>query len=204
MARPKQPVLFYKPFTALSAPGEAIPVPLAAQKAGGLDYECELVIVIGKPARDVRAEDALDYVLGYSVGNDVSHRDLQINGGGGQWGSGKGFDGWAPWGPGIVGVAEAGDGSGLRIQTRVNGRTVQSESTSDMIFGVRETVAFLSRGTTLMPGDLIFTGTPVGVGMGVKPHPKWLVDGDVVEVELEGVGVCKNTVVFEKREEAKL
>lgn len=130
-----------------------------AQEGEGLDYECELVIVIGKEAKDVPESRALDYVLGYAVGNDVSHRDWQIKRGGGQWGLGKGFDGWAPFGPGIVSSRLIRDPNALHISTRLNGQVVQSSSTRDMIFSVAKVVAFLSQGTTLLPGDLIFTGT---------------------------------------------
>ncbi|KAH8422931.1 fumarylacetoacetate hydrolase family protein [Aspergillus melleus] len=193
---PKYPVLFYKPVTAISGPTDDIPVPLMAQESEGLDYECELVVVIGKEARNVPEDQALDYVLGYAVGNDVSHRDWQIKRGGGQWALGKGFDGWAPFGPGIVSSSLIRDPNDLHISTKLNGHTVQSSSTKDMIFGVAKMVSFLSQGTTLLPGDLIFTGTPQGVGMGRKPA-LWLKDGDRVEVSLERVGSCTNQVVFD-------
>ncbi|CEJ54548.1 Putative Fumarylacetoacetate hydrolase family protein [Penicillium brasilianum] len=194
---PKYPVLFFKPVTAISGPTDDIPVAPIAQEGEGLDYECELVIVIGKEARNVSEANALDYVLGYAVGNDVSHRDWQIKRGGGQWGLGKGFDGWAPLGPGIVSSKIIRDPNALQIGTKLNGKVVQSSSTKDMIFGVAKTIAFLSQGTTLLPGDLIFTGTPQGVGMGRKPQ-LWLKDGDQVEVSLEGVGSISNRVVFDK------
>ncbi|CAG8381515.1 unnamed protein product [Penicillium salamii] len=194
---PKYPVLFYKPVTSISGPTDDIPVPRIAQEGEGLDYECELVIVIGKEANEVPEDKALDYVLGYAVGNDVSHRDWQIKRGGGQWGLGKGFDGWAPLGPGIVSSSVIKDPNALQISTKLNGQTVQSSSTKDMIFHVAKTISFLSQGTTLQPGDLIFTGTPQGVGMGRKPA-LWLKDGDQVEVSLEGVGSCINRVVFDK------
>lgn len=130
MALPKFPVLFYKPATALSGTGESIPVPLMAQGEGtGLDYECELVVVIGKQCSEVSEEDALDYVLGYAVGNDVSHRDWQLKHGGGQWSLGKGFDGWAPYGPGIVSGNLIKDPHTLKIWTKVNGKTLQVSST---------------------------------------------------------------------------
>ncbi|KAL3470672.1 hypothetical protein BJX99DRAFT_239057 [Aspergillus californicus] len=193
---PKYPILFYKPVTSIAGPTDDIPVAAMAQEGEGLDYECELVIVIGKEAKEVSESKALDYVLGYSVGNDVSHRDWQIKRGGGQWGIGKGFDGWAPFGPGIVSSTLIRDPNALRISTKLNGREVQSSSTKDMIFHVAQTVSFLSKGTTLLPGDLIFTGTPQGVGMGRKPV-LWLSDGDSVEVSLEGVGSCVNKVVFD-------
>ncbi|EGR47648.1 uncharacterized protein TRIREDRAFT_108482 [Trichoderma reesei QM6a] len=206
LPEPKYPVLFYKPVTALSGPLDPIPVPLMAQEDTGLDYECELVIVIGKRCSDVTEAEALDYVLGYSVGNDVSHRDWQIKNGGGQWSHGKGFDGWAPFGPAIVTGEVVRDPQNLRIWTKLNGQTVQciikltretkNGTTADQIFGVRKTISLLSRGVTLMPGDVIFTGTPEGVGMGRKPQV-WLKDGDVVEVGLENVGTCTNKVEFE-------
>ena len=167
-----------------------------------MDYECELVAVIGKEARNVSEESALDYVLGYCVGNDVSQREWQIKRGGGQWSLGKGFDGWAPMGPGIVSSHIIKDPQALSISTKVNGKQVQKSSTGDQIFGVAQTIAFLSRGTTLVPGDLIFTGTPEGVAMGMNPQ-MWLKDGDVVEVSLEGVGTCTNKIEFEQ-EMAKL
>ncbi|KAJ5585323.1 uncharacterized protein N7459_005123 [Penicillium hispanicum] len=194
---PTYPVLFFKPVTSIAGPTDDIPVSQLAQESEGLDYECELVIVIGKEAKNVSESQALDYVLGYAVGNDVSHRDWQIKRGGGQWGLGKGFDGWAPWGPGIVSSKVIADPNALHISTTLNGKSVQSSSTKDMIFSVAKTIAFLSQGTTLLPGDLIFTGTPQGVGMGRKPN-LWLKDGDKVEVSLEGVGSCVNRVVFDK------
>lgn len=199
---PKYPVLFYKPVTSLAGPTDPIPVHQMAQEQLGLDYECELVVVIGKRCSDVPESEALNYVLGYSIGNDVSHRDWQIQRGGGQWSLGKGFDGWAPYGPGIVSSELIKDPQTLKIATRLNGRTVQESNTADMIFNVKQTIAFLSRGTTLLPGDLIFTGTPSGVGMGREPK-LWLRDGDVVEVELEGVGICSNKIEFAK-ESSKL
>ncbi|EFW99893.1 fumarylacetoacetate hydrolase family protein [Grosmannia clavigera kw1407] len=203
MALPKFPVLFYKPGTSLSGPTDPIPVHAMAQKGEGLDYECELVIVIGKKCADVTEANALDHVLGYAVGDDVSHREWQIKLGGGQWSLGKGFDGWAPWGPGIVSTRLIPDPQTLAISTKLNGQVVQDSNTSDMIFNVRKTIAFLSQGTTLLPGDVIFTGTPSGVGMGRKPQ-LWLKDGDVVEVSLENVGTCTNKVEFSSRDVAKL
>ena len=159
MPIPKYPVLFYKPITALGGPFDDIPVAPMAQEAEGLDYECELVAIIGKEAREVSESKALDYVLGYAVGNDISHREWQLKRGGGQFSLGKGFDGWAPFGPGVVSADVIKDPQALRLSTKVNGRTVQDSSTKDMIFSVAQTIAFLSRGTTLLPGDLIFTGT---------------------------------------------
>ncbi|KAI1333100.1 fumarylacetoacetate hydrolase [Xylariaceae sp. FL0255] len=203
MPIPKYPVLFYKPVTSLSGPTDPIPVHPMAREAPGLDYECELVAVIGKPCTDVSEAEALDYVFGYAIGNDVSQREWQIARGGGQWSLGKGFDGWAPYGPGIVSSSIIKDPNSLNISTRLNGKTVQESNTSDMIFNVKQTISFLSKGHTLLPGDLIFTGTPSGVGMGRNPK-LWLKDGDVVEVELEGVGVCTNKVEFNSSGSSKL
>ncbi|KAL9021382.1 MAG: hypothetical protein Q9185_001390 [Variospora sp. 1 TL-2023] len=195
MPLPKYPVLFYKPVTALTGPFDNIPVAAPAQQVEGLDYECELVAIIGKEARDVPESKALEYVLGYAVGNDVSHREWQLKRGGGQWALGKGFDGWAPFGPGIVSPILIKDPQRLKIGTKLNGQTVQDSSTRDMIFGVAKTIAFLSQVTTLLPGDILFTGTPQGVGSGRSP-PLWLNNGDVVEVSLEGIGTCTNKVEY--------
>ncbi|KAL8874487.1 MAG: hypothetical protein Q9174_000180 [Haloplaca sp. 1 TL-2023] len=197
MPLPKYPVLFYKPATALGGPCDAIPVPMPAQEVDGLDYECELVAIIGKAAHNVSESEALAHVMGYAVGNDVSHREWQLKRGGGQWALGKGFDGWAPFGPGIVSSSLIKDPQALNISTRLNGNVVQDSSTRDMIFGVAKTISFLSQGTTLLPGDVIFTGTPQGVGSGRSP-PLWLRDGDVVEVNLEGIGTCSNKVEYAK------
>ncbi|KAK4457988.1 hypothetical protein QBC42DRAFT_234997 [Cladorrhinum samala] len=203
MPIPQYPIVFYKPFTSLSGPTDPIPVHPLAQQGTGLDYECELVAVIGKACADVSESSALDHVLGYAVGNDVSHRDWQLKRGGGQWSLGKGFDGWAPYGPGIVSTDLIKDPQRLGIRTRLNGQTVQDSNTGDMIFSVAKTIAFLSQGTTLLPGDVIFTGTPQGVGMGRNPQV-WLKNGDTVEVELEGVGTCTNKVEFTTARDSKL
>jgi len=203
MPLPTYPVLFYKPPTSLTGPHDPIPIHPLAQEGSGLDWECELIAVIGRSCADVSESEALSYVLGYAVGNDVSHREWQLQRGGGQWSLGKGFDGWAPWGPGIVSARLLPDPQRLWIGTKVNGVVRQGSSTADMVFGVARTISFLSRGTTLRPGDLIFTGTPPGVGMGMKPQT-WLQDGDVVEVSLEGVGTCTNRVEFARATSSKL
>jgi 2-keto-4-pentenoate hydratase/2-oxohepta-3-ene-1,7-dioic acid hydratase in catechol pathway len=149
----------YKPVTALTGPFDPIPVGALAQEVEGLDYECELVVVIGKETKDVSESEALDYVLGYAGGNDVSHREWQLKRGSGQWALGKGFDGWAPFGPGIVSPSIIKDPQALKMTTKLNGALVQDSTTKDMIFSVAQTISFLSQGTTLLPGDLIFTGT---------------------------------------------
>lgn len=128
LPEPKFPVLFYKPKTSLAGPTDPIPVPPLAQEGVGLDYECELIVVVGKKAKDVPEAEAMDYVLGYTVGNDMSHRDWQLKHGGGQWSLGKGFDGWAPYGPGIVTSNIIKDPQALRIWTKVNGEKVQVRS----------------------------------------------------------------------------
>lgn len=193
IAVPKYPIVFNKPGTAVTGPNDQIPVPRTAQ-VDGLDYEVELVVVIGKECRYVSRDNALKYVAGYAVGNDVSQRTWQMSRGGGQWTYSKGFDGFAPLGPAIVN-AEVVDPSNLDISSKVNGELRQNSNTSDMVFDVGAAIEFLSNGATLMPGDLIFMGTPQGVGLGFKP-PKWLHDGDVVECSIKGLGSIRNKVNF--------
>lgn len=160
MPIPTNPILFYKPLTALTGPFSSIPVPQLVQSSPELDYECELVVIIGRAAKNISTSKASDYILGYSVGNDVSHREWQLHQGGGQWSLGKGFDGWAPFGPGIVSPTTLlKTPEDLHIFTKLNGHVVQDSSTKDMIFSAAQTVSFLSQGTTLLPGDVIFTGT---------------------------------------------
>ncbi|PRT56237.1 Fumarylacetoacetate hydrolase domain-containing protein 2 [Wickerhamiella sorbophila] len=195
MKEPEYPVLFYKPPTAVGGPRDHIPVPPMAQIEGTIDYEAELVAVIGRQCRYVTESQALEYVAGYTVGNDVSQREWQIKRGGSQWNVGKMFDGWAPIGPAIV-AANLLDPVNLKISSSVNGELRQSDSTSNMIFGVAKTISWLSQGCTLMPGDLIFFGTPAGVGMGFKP-PRWLANKDVVECSIEGIGTIRNRVHFQ-------
>jgi len=199
---PGWPILFYKPWTALNTPSDPIPVSEGYQTQGNftskMDYETELVIIIKKKAFNISDDEALDHVLGYSVGNDVSHRGWQIDRGGlpqPQFSMGKGADGWAPWGPAIVSTNEIQDPQTLNIWTKVNGVTQQNSSTANMIFGVKHLVSFFSMGTTLLPGDIIFTGTPSGVNLG-KQDPDWLVEGDVIEVGLENVGTCTNSIKY--------
>lgn len=197
MKIPTYPVLFYKPSTALGGPLDPIVIPKLAQIDSKVDYECELVVVIGKPAKDVSEDHALDYVFGYAVGNDISERAWQIEKGGSQWSLGKMFDGWAPFGPAIVSSDLIPNPDGLEISTELNGKIVQREFTSDMIFSVKQAIAFLSQGVTLLPGDIIFMGTPSGVGSGKKP-PVWLKHGDKLKVALSQVGTIENEVKFER------
>ncbi|CDR45107.1 CYFA0S16e02234g1_1 [Cyberlindnera fabianii] len=194
---PEWPCLFYKPSSAINGPSADIVVPKAAQiEETKVDYESELVVVIGKPAKNVSEEDALDYVLGYSVGNDVSQRTWQMDRGGSQFSVGKMFDTWAPFGPAIISTDVIKDPNTLNIGSLINGEQRQQSNTDDAIFSVRRLISHLSMGTTLQPGDLIYTGTPEGVGTGFKPSI-WLRDGDVVECYIEGIGSIKNTVKFE-------
>ncbi|MFI4915551.1 MAG: fumarylacetoacetate hydrolase family protein [Phycisphaerales bacterium JB060] len=159
-----------------------------------VDYEGELAVVIGTPARDVSVEEALGHVLGYCCANDVSARWWQKHGAGGQFVRGKSFDTFCPLGPTVVPAARVGDPGGLSLTTRLNGQTVQHAPASDMIYGVADTISRLSQGATLPAGTVILTGTPGGVGAARTP-PRYLRPGDVVEVEIEGLGVLRNAVV---------
>ncbi|MFN0133967.1 MAG: fumarylacetoacetate hydrolase family protein [Phycisphaerales bacterium] len=195
---PTRPMIFTKNFAAAIPQHEAIVIPKACQDpaTGGeqVDFEAELAVVIGPgPARDVPLDRALDAVLAYTCGNDVSARWWQKEGSGGQFCRGKSFDTFCPLGPRLVSPTELGDPQALRVRCRVNGATMQDASTKDMIFPVAALIAELSRGTTLAPGTVILTGTPGGVGMARKP-PVWLKPGDVVEVEIDRIGVLRNSV----------
>jgi 2-keto-4-pentenoate hydratase/2-oxohepta-3-ene-1,7-dioic acid hydratase in catechol pathway len=188
---PKDPVLFSKYATALIGAGDAIVVPSVSQE---VDYEAELVIVIGKKGRHLSREQALDHIAGYTVGHDVSARDWQLKKDGKQWMVGKTFDTFAPCGPELVTPDEVGDPHSLGIRLRLNGETMQNSNTKQMIFSVGELVSYLSTVFTIEPGDLVYTGTPPGVGMARKP-PVFLRGGDVVEVEIDKLGVLRNPVV---------
>lgn len=191
-AIPENPVLFMKNPGAVQNPGDPILLPMKL-KSDSVDYECELAVVIGRAAKNVNKEDALSYVLGYTCANDVSARDWQKNGGGGQWCRGKTFDTFCPLGPVLVTTDEITDPNALAIKTILNGETVQDWNTNDMIFDVPTLIAFLSASTTLLPGTVIITGTPHGVGMARKP-PLWLKAGDSVTIEIEKIGALTNPV----------
>ena len=193
--KPEFPVLFVKNPGALQNPGDPIQLPTHL-KSTEVDWEVELAVVIGKKCKNVAKEKALDYVLGYTCANDVSARDWQKKWGGSQWCRGKSFDTFCPLGPAIVTRDEIPDPNALRLRTEVNGETVQDSNTRDMIFDVPSLIAFLSGSTTLLPGTVILTGTPSGVGMGMKP-PRYLKAGDRVKVVIEGVGELSNPVVAE-------
>ena len=184
---PTEPILFSKYPTALIGHGAQIVLPRVSQE---VDYEAELVVVIGRKGRHIPRQRALEYVGGYAVGHDVSARDWQLNKPGKQWMAGKTFDTFAPVGPELVTPDEVPDPQNLGIRLRLNGQTMQDSSTSQLVFGVDELIAYLSQVFTLEPGDLIFTGTPPGVGMARKP-PVWLKPGDTVEVEIDRLGTLQ-------------
>ena len=188
---PKEPVLFSKYATALVGHEDNIVLPPVSQE---VDYEAELVIVVGKGGRNLTAAQAMGHVAGYTVGHDVSARDWQLKKDGKQWMVGKTFDTFAPTGPHLVTADEVPDPHALGIRLRLNGQTMQDSSTKQMVFTVGEVLAYLSQVFTLEPGDLIFTGTPPGVGFARKP-PVFLKPGDVCEVEIDGLGVLRNPVV---------
>ena len=192
---PSWPVLFMKSPGAVQNPGDPIVLPTRL-KSTQVDYECELAVVIGKTCKNVSKADALQYVLGYTCGNDVSARDWQKDFGGSQWCRGKTFDTFAPLGPVLVTPDEIPNPNRLQIKTILNGEALQDWSTSDMIFDVPTLIEFLSGSTTLLPGTVILTGTPHGVGMARDPKV-FLKPGDSITIEIEGIGQLTNPVVDE-------
>ncbi len=162
-----------------------------------VDYECELAVVIGKPCKNATRKNALSHVLGYTCANDVSARDWQLKHGGGQWCRGKFFDTFCPLGPALVTTDEITNPNTLSIRTILNDEMVQNSNTADMIFDVPTLIEFLSASTTLLPGTVILTGTPSGVGMASKP-PRWLKPGDSTTIEIEGIGQLTNPIGEEK------
>jgi len=192
---PQWPVLFMKNPAAVQNPGDPIILPRRL-KSSQVDYECELAVVIGRPCKNAPRERALEYVLGYTCANDVSARDWQKDFGGGQWCRGKTFDTFAPLGPALVLRDEIPNPNALGIRTILNGQTMQDWNTEDMIFDVPSLIEFLSGSTTLLPGTVILTGTPHGVGAARKP-PVFLQPGDTVTIEIDGIGQLTNPVVEE-------
>lgn len=188
-AFPTSPILFLKPTTSLNGPDDAILLP---PRSTHTDWEVELGVVIGTQARHVDPADALAHVAGYCIAHDVSERHDQLELGS-QWTKGKSHDTFCPVGPWLVTSQEIGDPGGLAMWCEVNGRRVQDSSTSEMIFDVAACISDISRYMTLMPGDLIITGTPAGVGLGQKP-PLYLKAGDVVELGIQGLGTQRQTV----------
>jgi 2-keto-4-pentenoate hydratase/2-oxohepta-3-ene-1,7-dioic acid hydratase in catechol pathway len=193
---PERPMLFLKSTTSLQNPGDPIELPrkLASNE---VDYECELAVVIGKTCKNASRANALDYVLGYTAANDVSARDWQIRLNGGQFCQGKSFDTFCPLGPVLVTRDEIPNPNALRIKTILNGHAMQDWSTDDMVFDVPALIEFLSGSKTLLPGTVILTGTPHGVGFVRKP-PVFLKPGDTVTIEIEKIGSLTNPVTEER------
>ena len=192
---PQYPVVFFKNPASVQDPGAPIELPRWMASAR-VDYECELAVIIGKRTKNVPRAEALNYVLGYTCANDVSARDWQKEGGGSQWSRGKSFDTFCPLGPCIVTPDEMPNPNALRISTRIGDEVLQDWTTSDMIFDVATLIEFLSGSTTLLPGTVILTGTPHGVGMARTPA-RFLRAGDSVTVEIQGIGALTNPVTEE-------
>lgn len=186
---PKYPVFFTKPPTCVIGPDDEIP--WHGHVSTAIDWEAELAVIVGRKGRDIDEASALEYVFGYTIANDVTARDLQQRHG--QWYKGKSLDGFCPLGPVVVTADEIGDPQRLDIGLRVNGEMKQSSNTRQMIFGVARLIAEWSAGMTLLPGDILLTGTPAGVGVGRTP-PEFLKPGDLVEAEIAGIGVLRNRV----------
>lgn len=191
MAVPEVPIIFMKATSSLCGPFDPIFIPKNSVKT---DWEVELAVVIGKRAKYVSKEDALDYVAGYCVHNDVSERDFQLHHGG-QWVKGKSADHFAPLGPVLVTADEVKDPHNLRLWLKLNGKILQDSNTSDLVFDIPTLISHLSQYMTLLPGDVISTGTPAGVGMGLKPEPKYLQPGDIVELGIDGLGESRQVAM---------
>ena len=193
MQPPPVPVIFNKFPTAISADGLPIVLPNVSNE---VDYEAELVVVIGQGGRHIPRDKAMQHIGGYCCGNDISARDWQIRKPGGQWLLGKSFDTFAPIGPAIITADEVPDPNNLKILLRLNGLVMQNSSTNQFIFPIDHLISYISDVCTLSPGDLIFTGTPSGVGFARNP-PVFLKSGDFLEVEIENIGILKNSVAAE-------
>jgi 2-keto-4-pentenoate hydratase/2-oxohepta-3-ene-1,7-dioic acid hydratase in catechol pathway len=192
---PKFPTIFMRALTSLVPHEQPIVRPKVTET---LDYEGELIVVIGRRAKHLTMENALGCIAGYSCGNEGSVREFQRKTT--QWDMGKNFDRTGGFGPWMVTADELpAGGKGLKIETRLNGMVMQSDNTNNMMFPVAETLVYLTQGMTLEPGDIIFTGTPSGVGHARKPNPVWMKHGDVCEVEIEGIGTLRNPIVDEER-----
>jgi len=189
---PDEPVIFMKPRTSIIGPDEPIVKPSFVKK---LDYEVELAIIIGRRGRNIPLSSAKEHIFGYTAFNDISARDIQFKDG--QWTRGKSFDTFAPIGPCITTAKQIRDPNNLRVYARVNDEVRQNSSTRNMIFNVYEVVHQLSRIMTLEPGDIIATGTPSGVAAFMKPKPEFLKPGDIVEVEIERIGILRNPIIEE-------
>jgi 2-keto-4-pentenoate hydratase/2-oxohepta-3-ene-1,7-dioic acid hydratase in catechol pathway len=193
MAVPEVPIIFMKATSSLCGPFDPILIPKNSVQT---DWEVELAIVIGKRAKYVSVENAMDYVAGYCLHNDVSERDFQLRHGG-QWVKGKSADNFAPLGPVLVTKDEIADPHNLRLWLKLNGKILQDSNTSDLIFDLPTIVSHISQYMTLLPGDVISTGTPAGVGMGLKPEPKYLQPGDIVELGIDGLGWSRQVAMID-------
>lgn len=191
---PKEPILFFKSTTAIVGPNDNLIIPKASEKT---DWEVELAIVISKKASYISVEEAEDYIAGYCLANDYSERAFQMERNG-QWTKGKGCDSFAPIGPYLATKDEIAEIGNLRLWLKVNGKLVQDGNTANLIFNVPNIVAYISQFMTLLPGDIIFTGTPAGVGIGQKPHPWYLKPGDEIELGIDGLGSSKQIAVAYK------
>lgn len=191
---PKEPIIFFKAGSSLSGPFDPVIIPKNSTKT---DWEVELAVVIGKKSSYVEEDEAMDYVAGYAVHNDVSEREFQLERGG-QWVKGKSCDTFAPLGPYLVTKDEITDPHNLRLWLKLNGEKLQDGNTKDFIFNIPKVVSYLSQFMSLHPGDIISTGTPEGVGLGFKP-PRYLKPGDVMELGIDGLGVSKQTAVAYKK-----
>ena len=189
-AIPTEPIVFMKAISAIIGANDEVIIPAHSTKS---DWEVELAFVIGKTAKDVTESEAMDYIAGYTVCNDVSEREWQLEHGS-QWSKGKSFDTFAPLGPWLVTKDEIDDPHKLAMWLDLNGRRMQNGNTDTMIFKVPEILSYLSSFVTLYPGDVITTGTPPGVGMGIKPTPVFLKDGDIMELGIEGLGTQRQSV----------
>jgi 2-keto-4-pentenoate hydratase/2-oxohepta-3-ene-1,7-dioic acid hydratase in catechol pathway len=195
MPCPKEPIIFFKADTSLSGPNDKVMLPKGSKKS---DWEVELGFVIGKKARYVSKKDALKYVAGYCLINDISEREYQLERGG-TWDKGKGCDTFGPVGPWLVTTDEIKDPQKLDMWLDLNGKRFQTGNTKTMIFDVATIVSYVSEFMTLMPGDIITTGTPPGVGMGVKPKPRYLKEGDVMTLGIQGLGEQRQEVIAFKK-----
>jgi 2-keto-4-pentenoate hydratase/2-oxohepta-3-ene-1,7-dioic acid hydratase in catechol pathway len=191
MPIPAEPIVFFKATSAICGPNDNVVIPKNSKKT---DWEVELAFVIGKKASYVSEDEALNHVAGYCVHNDYSEREWQLERGG-QWVKGKSCDTFAPLGPFLATSDEIADPQNLKLWLKLNGKTIQNSSTAQMIFGVKKLVSYLSQFMSLLPGDIITTGTPPGVGLGFKPDPVFMKPGDVIELGIEGLGEQKQTAV---------
>lgn len=190
MQLPKEPVLFFKSTSAICGPNDDVIIPKNSVKT---DWEVELAVVIGKKASYVSEAQAMDYVVGYTIHNDVSEREFQLEREG-QWVKGKSNDTFAPLGPWLLTADEIDDTNNLNLWLKLNGETMQNSNTSDMVFKIPKLISYISQFMTLLPGDVISTGTPFGVGLGLDPQ-RYLAAGDVMELGIEGLGVAKQKVI---------